>query len=306
VAADPVAGSVGTWDDVLTNGNVSGTNNPTISDGQYIQLGATNPASLGLVRLRNELDGVQWSTGAADGNIGIDLDASDIFTLGTFDDHPAAEIHLVGDAVYHDATTTHFLRIGGSEAIKVSAVGALAVLWGNADNFTSGFNITTTTPSSGNGVTARLIGGAAAVGSGGNGGNATVRAGDADGGGTNGAAQMETHDNSVVVKVNGSSGSEVLTLSATYTEVTDTGSTPATPTGAHRIWSTSGALKGRGSSGTITTMAAAEPHCPRCGKDAAKEWENPEQGWKVSLCMWCATADGGPLAGCVIERFGDG
>ena len=64
---------------------------------------------------------------------------------------------------------------------------------------------------------------------------------------------------------------------------------PITPVGGHAIYSDSGALKGKGSSGTITTMAAAEPHCPNCGRDSALEWENTEQGWHIAVCMWCVT-----------------
>lgn len=41
------------------------------------------------------------------------------------------------------------------------------------------------------------------------------------------------------------------------------------PTAGHIIYSESGALKGRGSSGTVTTIAAAEPHCPVCKRDVA-------------------------------------
>lgn len=48
------------------------------------------------------------------------------------------------------------------------------------------------------------------------------------------------------------------------------------------------ALRGRGSSGTVTTIAAAEPHCPDCGRDFALEWENDEFGY-LALCMWCLT-----------------
>lgn len=58
------------------------------------------------------------------------------------------------------------------------------------------------------------------------------------------------------------------------------------PTGGHVLYAEAGAFKGRGSSGTITTIAAAEPHCPRCGRDFAHEWENEKYG-KLSICAWC-------------------
>lgn len=58
------------------------------------------------------------------------------------------------------------------------------------------------------------------------------------------------------------------------------------PTGGHVVYVEAGALKGRGSSGTITTIAAAEPHCPKCDHDFALEWENERTG-KLSVCVWC-------------------
>jgi hypothetical protein len=50
-----------------------------------------------------------------------------------------------------------------------------------------------------------------------------------------------------------------------------------------------GAAKIRGTGGTITTYGPAEPHCPECGRDCAHEWENPAEGWALSVCMWCLT-----------------
>lgn len=60
------------------------------------------------------------------------------------------------------------------------------------------------------------------------------------------------------------------------------------PTAGHVLYSQSGALKGRGSSGTVTTIAAAEPHCPDCGRDFIVEWENDETG-HLLICMWCVS-----------------
>jgi hypothetical protein len=53
------------------------------------------------------------------------------------------------------------------------------------------------------------------------------------------------------------------------------------------LYSESGAGKWRGSSGTTTTFGPAEPHCPRCGRDCALEWQNDAQGWKRSVCVHC-------------------
>src|SRR5207244_5274444 len=61
------------------------------------------------------------------------------------------------------------------------------------------------------------------------------------------------------------------------------------PSNGALAYAQAGALKARGGSGTVTTMAAAEPHCPDCGRDFALEWENDERGDALTLCMWCVT-----------------
>lgn len=53
------------------------------------------------------------------------------------------------------------------------------------------------------------------------------------------------------------------------------------------VYAESGALKARGTSGTVTTLAPAEPHCPKCGLDFALEWANPDSGKKLSICAPC-------------------
>jgi hypothetical protein len=58
------------------------------------------------------------------------------------------------------------------------------------------------------------------------------------------------------------------------------------PVGGYIVYSQAGALKGRGSSGTITTIGPADPHCPECGKDFMHEWENPSYGY-LAVCMSC-------------------
>jgi hypothetical protein len=75
--------------------------------------------------------------------------------------------------------------------------------------------------------------------------------------------------------------------------IVDAGTVPsANPTGGHVIYSQAGALKGRGSSGTVTTIAVAEPHCPNCGRDFMLEWDNKEYGY-FSVCVPC-----------MVEEFG--
>lgn len=74
--------------------------------------------------------------------------------------------------------------------------------------------------------------------------------------------------------------------------VADAGTVPSTnPSGGHIVYSQSGALKGRGSSGTVTTIAAAEPHCAACGSDFVLEWQNDDKGDHLIVCMNCLTEE---------------
>lgn len=59
------------------------------------------------------------------------------------------------------------------------------------------------------------------------------------------------------------------------------------PTAGVFVYGEGGALKGRGTSGTVTTMAPAEPHCPTCGRDFAIESRNDVVGDHVSVCVPC-------------------
>lgn len=68
----------------------------------------------------------------------------------------------------------------------------------------------------------------------------------------------------------------------------DTSNAPnANPSAGIFIWSESGAGKARGGSGTVTTWAPAEPHCPVCGADFMLEWENEEKYGHLAVCMRC-------------------
>jgi len=58
------------------------------------------------------------------------------------------------------------------------------------------------------------------------------------------------------------------------------------PSGGGILYTESGALKYRGSSGTDTTLGNANPHCPVCGKDFGMEYSNPEMGY-CFLCIPC-------------------
>jgi len=67
------------------------------------------------------------------------------------------------------------------------------------------------------------------------------------------------------------------------------GSTPGTPTGQYAIYALSGALKGKGTSGTVTNIGNADPHCKKCGSDFGLGWENPRYGGEMLVCKICET-----------------
>jgi hypothetical protein len=69
-----------------------------------------------------------------------------------------------------------------------------------------------------------------------------------------------------------------------------------------QIYAESGAAKVLGSGGTTTTFGAADPHCQRCGRDFAMEWENEKYG-KLSICAWCLSEK---FEDIVIEKYEGG
>ena len=52
------------------------------------------------------------------------------------------------------------------------------------------------------------------------------------------------------------------------------------------MYADGGAIKGRGSGGTVTTMAAADPHCPVCGSDYVAEFDSERDGHFI-ICFKC-------------------
>lgn len=62
------------------------------------------------------------------------------------------------------------------------------------------------------------------------------------------------------------------------------------------LYSEGGAGKWRGTGGTTTTFGPAEPHCPRCGRDYALEWQNEQRNEHLAICVACLTV--------VLERSG--
>lgn len=65
------------------------------------------------------------------------------------------------------------------------------------------------------------------------------------------------------------------------------GTVPTTnPSGGFKLYAQSGAAKIRGSGGTVTTIANADPHCPICKTDYVHEWDSEKYGYFVK-CMKC-------------------
>jgi hypothetical protein len=57
----------------------------------------------------------------------------------------------------------------------------------------------------------------------------------------------------------------------------------ANPVSGVIVYADAGALKARGTSGTVTTVAPAEPHCPRCGSDFVFEAKNPSYAGRMGI-----------------------
>lgn len=80
----------------------------------------------------------------------------------------------------------------------------------------------------------------------------------------------------------------LLTAADLTLQMKDAAANPATPAGGAKMYSLGGALKAIGTGGTITTMAAAEPHCPVCNRDFTTEHENREKGYGyLAICLHC-------------------
>ena len=97
-------------------------------------------------------------------------------------------------------------------------------------------------------------------------------------------------------------GGSAFGSSANFNLALYNGTAPGSNITGVSIYAESGAAKVRGSGGTITTFGAADPHCQRCGRDFAMEWENEEYG-KLAICAWCLSEK---FEDIVIEKYEGG
>lgn len=82
------------------------------------------------------------------------------------------------------------------------------------------------------------------------------------------------------------SGAEVLFVGDATTAPT------VNPTSGGILYSAAGAGTWRGSGGTTTTFAFADPICPHCGRDFGWQWVNDgttagHRGGRLAICGWC-------------------
>lgn len=261
---------------------VGGTTQCTALTGAFqvnaglIQVGASAFATAGTVRLRHG-DDLQFRNSGNSGNIVGLAVSSDTVSIGDNG---------------HDSQITGAFNIFLS-AIRAELVNDTVIRFATA-NRTTPPSISQTIEA-GSGVTAdtmSLI--AQDVSGGGNavGGKLELRAGDATAGNGSGGH--------VLLRAGRKAGTGTDSNIALHADPASwnagerigfIGNATTVPTGnpasGGYIYSEAGALKWRGSGGTITTMGPAEPHCQTCGRDCAVEWDN--EAWTLAVCMWCLT-----------------
>jgi hypothetical protein len=176
------------------------------------------------------------------------------------------------------------------------------------NNLGAGTRITMATPAAAaNGVAFQIFGGSAGGAGNNNGGQLVLTSGAKTGIGLKGDVRIGLNGNQnvdVMIDMNeGVSGQRLLTMFSGQGTLPGAGpgdmvmvwATAATaPTvnpgvGTFLIWvdPANNSWKARGSSGTVTTVAPADPHCPNCGRDFALEWEHPDRGEHFAVCLPC-------------------
>ena len=113
---------------------------------------------------------------------------------------------------------------------------------------------------------------------------------------------VQFFDASTPANGNVSIGGSAFGGSANFNLAISNGVAPAGAITGIQIYAESGAAKVMGSGGTITTFGAADPHCQRCGRDFALEWENEKYG-KLAICAWCLSEK---FEDIVIEKYEGG
>jgi hypothetical protein len=83
----------------------------------------------------------------------------------------------------------------------------------------------------------------------------------------------------------------------------DSAPTAGNPTGGGFVYWVAGAMTAKGSSGTVTTIAPAEPHCPACGSDFVQEYSSPKYGY-LFACLLCLCKELGPKPWIIREEAG--
>ena len=110
-----------------------------------------------------------------------------------------------------------------------------------------------------------------------------------------------------IVLINGSGvqigGTFALGSGAGVLGVANATTDPTTnPSGGGVLYASAGAGKWRGSSGTVTTFGAAEPHCPRCHRDYVFEARNDSRNEHLAIC-WSCFCDEASSAGLDVAKF---
>lgn len=76
------------------------------------------------------------------------------------------------------------------------------------------------------------------------------------------------------------------------------------PSGGGLLYSEAGAGKWQGTSGTRTTFGPADPHCKKCGRDFAHEWENVINNERLMVCVPCML-DAMSAIGIAVDDFAE-
>lgn len=76
------------------------------------------------------------------------------------------------------------------------------------------------------------------------------------------------------------------------------------PSGGGLLYSEAGAGKWQGTSGTRTTFGPADPHCKKCGRDFAHEWENVINNERLMVCVPCML-DALSAIGIAVDEFAE-